>query len=191
MRERIPPTSEAAVRRAVIPVFALTLAGTLAWLSAIFLAPYLKGRSPAASAFLYSLFSPVCHQIPSRSFTFGGYPLAVCGRCLGIYTGFLAGLVIYPFARGFSRISLPRARLFLLLSVPVGLDFAGGFVRIWASPIGLRFAVGALWGILLPFYFITGVSELVLWRSGRKKEPGPSPRIDEPALDSPRRKNIE
>jgi uncharacterized membrane protein len=191
MKDRIPPTSEAAVRRTVIPVFALTLAGTLAWLSAIFLAPYLKSRSPAAAAFLYSLFSPVCHQIPGRSFTFDGYPLAVCGRCLGIYTGFLAGLAIYPFARGFSRISLPPGSLFLLLSVPIGLDFAGGFLRIWASPIGLRFAVGALWGVLLPFYFITGVSELVLWRSSRKKEPGPSPRIDEPALDSPRRKNIE
>jgi len=170
MRDRIPPTSEAAVRRAVLPVFALTLVGTLAWLSAIYLAPYLKGRSPAAAVFLYSLFSPVCHQIPSRSFFFRGFPLAVCGRCLGIYAGFLAGLIIYPFARGFSRISLPPAGLFLILSVPVGLDFAGGFARFWASPIGLRFAVGAIWGVLLPFYFITGVSELVLWRSGRKKE---------------------
>jgi uncharacterized membrane protein len=161
----------AAVRRAVIPVFALTLAGTLAWLSAIFLAPYLKSRSPAASALLYSLFSPICHQIPGRSFTFDGSPLAVCGRCLGIYAGFLAGLVIYPFARGFSRISLPSRRFFLLLSVPVGLDFAGGFARIWASPIGLRFAAGALWGILLPFYFITGVSEFLLWRAGVKGRP--------------------
>jgi uncharacterized membrane protein len=191
MRDRIPPISQAAVRRSVLPVFALSLAGTLAWLSAIFLAPYLRSRSPAWSALLYSLFSPVCHQIPGRSFTFDGYPLAVCGRCLGIYTGFLAGLIVYPFARGFSRISLPPGRLFFLLSVPVGLDFADGFARIWASPIGLRFAVGALWGVLLPFYFITGVSGLVLGRSGRKKKPGPSPRIDESALDSPKRKNIE
>jgi uncharacterized membrane protein len=168
MRDRIPLTSEAAGRRAVIPVFALTLAGTLAWLSAIFLAPYLKSRSPAASAVLYSLFSPVCHQIPSRCFSFHGFPLAVCGRCLGIYVGFFIGLAAYPFVRGFSRVSLPSGRLFLLLSVPVGLDFAGGFARIWASPIGLRFTAGALWGILLPFYFITGISELVLWRSGRR-----------------------
>jgi uncharacterized membrane protein len=190
MRDRTPSISEAAVRHAVIPVFALTLAGTLVWISAIFLAPYLKSRFPAGAAFLYSLFSPVCHQIPGRSFSFDGHPLAVCGRCLGIYTGFLAGLVIYPFARGLSRISLPPARLFLLLSVPVGLDFAGGFARIWASPIGLRFAVGVLWGVLLPFYFITGVSEFVLWRSGRKKT-RPAPGVDEPELDYPRQKNIE
>ncbi len=191
MRDRTLTTPEAAVRHAVMPVFALTLAGTLAWLSAIFLAPYLKSRSPAGSAFLYSLFSPVCHQIPGRSFFFHGFPLAVCGRCLGIYAGFLAGLIIYPLARGFSRISLPPVRLFLLLSVPVGLDFAGGFLGAWASPIGLRFAVGAIWGILLPFYFITGVSEFFLWRSGRKREARPPHRDHEPKLDYPWQKNIE
>jgi len=180
MRDDLPPLSKESVRRAVVPVFAVTVAGTLLWLSAIFLAPYLKSRSPGTASFLYALFSPICHQIPSRCLTFHGYPLAVCGRCLGIYAGFLAGLIIYPFARGFSRIFLPRGRLFVILSAPIGLDFAGGFAGIWASPIGVRLTTGALWGLILPFYFITGVSELILWRSGRKVGVGPSPGAGQP-----------
>jgi uncharacterized membrane protein len=191
MRDQIPTASEAAVRRAVVPVFALTLAGTLAWLSAIFLAPYLKTRSPAVAGFLYAIFSPVCHQIPSRCFTFQGHPLAVCGRCLGIYAGFLAGLIAYPFARGFSRISLPAGRLFLILSIPIGLDFVGGITGISASPIGARFATGILWGSILPFYFITGVSELFLWRTGRKGKPEAGPGPDTAGLDKSVKKNVQ
>jgi uncharacterized membrane protein len=180
MRNELPPPSEEAVRRAVIPVFALTVAGTLVWLSAIFLAPYLKSRSPGTASFLYAFFSPICHQIPGRCLTFYGYPLAVCGRCLGIYAGFLTGLIVYPFVRGFSRTFLPSGRLFLILSAPIGLDFVGGSVGIWSSPIVVRLAAGALWGLILPFYFITGVSELILWRSGRKVGVGPLPGAGQP-----------
>jgi uncharacterized membrane protein len=164
--------SAASVRKAVRPVLGLTLLGTLAWLAAIFLAPLLRSRSSGAAPFFYALFSPICHQIPERSFFLRGFPLAVCGRCLGIYAGFLAGLVLYPFVRGFSRIALPAARLFVLMSVPVGLDFLIGFLKVWQSPIEVRFATGFLWGVLLPYYFVTGISELVLRRAARKTAAG-------------------
>jgi len=166
--------SASSVRRAVRPVFVLTLLGTLAWLAAILLAPVLRSRSSEAAPFLYALFSPICHQIPGRSFFLRGFPMAVCGRCLGIYTGFLAGLVLYPFVRGFRRIALPPVKLFVLVSLPAVVDFLLGISRIWESPIGVRFATGFAWGGLLPFYFITGVSELVLWRAARKTPAGPA-----------------
>ena len=164
------PTAERPnpVRSVVRPVFILACLGTTAWVAAIFLAPYLRSRSAdAGAAFLYSLFAPVCHQIPGRSFFFHGFPLAVCTRCLGIYVGSLAGLALYPIVRGFSKLALPAGRLFLLASIPIGLDFTGGLLGLWSSPNGLRFATGLLWGPLLPYYLITGVSELVLWRRGR------------------------
>ena len=168
MSEPSATARERPVRRAALPVFVLALAASLAWLSAILLAPYLRSRGDAAAAsFLYAVFAPVCHQIPSRSFFVRGFPLAVCARCLGIYAGALAGLLAYPFVRGFSRIGLPAGRLFLLLSLPISLDFAGGAFGLWSSPNGLRAATGFAWGLILPFYFVTGVVELVLWRSGR------------------------
>ena len=157
------------VRKILRPLFVLTSLGSAAWVAAIFLAPYLRSRAlDAGASFLYAAFAPVCHQIPGRSFSFCGYPLAVCARCLGIYAGFLAGLAAYPFVRGFSRIALPAGRAFVLLSIPIGLDFAGGVFGLWNSPNGLRFATGLVWGALLPFYFLTGTAELLLWRAARR-----------------------
>lgn len=165
------PKETAGPSRTVISVYLLTAAGSIAWLAAIFLAPWLASRSLGrAAAFVYAVFSPVCHQIPERCFLFLGHPLAVCGRCLGIYVGFAAGLLLYPLVRGFSTLRLPSARVFLLLSLPMVLDAAGGIVGLWASPIGMRFATGIAWGALLPFYFVTGLADLILTRRKRLGE---------------------
>ncbi len=175
-RQDTPPLNPGLARRTV-PIYCLTLIGALAWLGAIFLAPYLESRSSlSAASFVYGLFAPLCHQIPARCFYFHGFPLAVCGRCLGVYSGFLAGLVIYPFARGFSRLALPPVRRLMFLSLPIGVDYLANLFRIWSSAIGIRFATGFVWGAILPFYFLTGAAELWVWaksqglaKSGRKK----------------------
>ncbi len=153
---------EGAGRPAVF-VYGATAAASLAWLGAIFLAPALASGRPRLSAVLYALFSPICHQIPSRSFFFRGLPLAVCGRCLGIYAGALAGLAAYPFVRGFRRPpGLPPVWLLGVCSLPIGLDVAVGWTGLWASSSGLRFATGLIWGLLLPYYFVPGVTELAV-----------------------------
>lgn len=46
------------------------------------------------SAVLQSFFHAVCHQRPERSFWLYGQPWAVCTRCLGVYTGLLAGALL-------------------------------------------------------------------------------------------------
>lgn len=169
------PGERSGPARTGLAVYVLTIAGTAAWLGAIFLAPWLADRSAGrAAAWIYSAFSPVCHQIPERCFAYHGHPLAVCGRCLGIYAGFAAGLVIYPLARGFSTLRLPAARVFLLFSLPMALDAVGGIIGLWASPIELRFVTGFIWGALLPFYFVTGLADLFISRRRR---------LDERALD--------
>lgn len=154
----------------IIAVFLLTVAGTILWLTAIFLAPYLAARGDGQAArLIYGAFSPVCHQIPERSFLFRGYPLAVCGRCLGIYVGFAAGLALYPLLRGFRKLGLPSARLIILATIPMALDAIAGILGIWASPMGVRFATGIAWGTLLPFCFVTGVADLLISRKERLK----------------------
>jgi uncharacterized membrane protein len=154
--------------RSVPKIWFLTLCGAIVWLAAIFLAPWLAGRGAAGAArFVYAVFSPLCHQIADRCFVLDGHPLAVCGRCLGIYAGFAAGLLLYPLVRGFSRISLPPVWLFLLLTVPMALDGVAGILGAWRSPIGLRFATGFAWGTILPFYFVTGVADFFRTRRDR------------------------
>ncbi len=158
-------------RRTVRAVYAVTAAGTVLWLAAIFLAPELAARGRAGAArLLYAVFAPVCHQIPERCFLFHGHSLAVCGRCLGVYTGFAVGLALYPLVRGFSKLSLPSPRLFLLAVFPMALDGLAGLFGLWASPIGVRFATGLVWGAVLPFYLVTGLADLVLTRRRRRAE---------------------
>jgi len=154
-------------RSKIVAVYALTALGASLWISAVLAAPYLWSRESGAAPFLYACFSPICHQIPKRSFHLFGRPMAVCARCFGIYLGFLAGLCVYPFARGFQAVRLPKTTTFLLLAAPIGFDTAGNFLGLWSTPNLVRFAGGVLWGAILPFYFLTGVSELVLFFSRR------------------------
>jgi uncharacterized membrane protein len=161
--ENVPPSPS---MKKVVLVYGLTAAGTLAWLAGIFLAPYLRSQGIRWAGLVYALYSPVCHQLASRSLCAWGYPLGVCARCLGIYLGFGAGVVCYPFVRGFRRVALPGTGLFLLVSAPIVVDAAANFLRIWTTSGGIRLATGFLWGTLLPYYFIPGFAELRLQRRG-------------------------
>ncbi len=162
--------------RVALTVYVMTVLGTLAWLGAVAAAPYLRSRGHgAAASLIYAVFSPVCHQIPARSFHWAGFPMAVCGRCLGIYAGFLAGLLAFPPVErlslksrpgsGLLRDRLPKARVFLAFSFPMALDFAAGLLGLWNSTNAVRFATGAVWGALLPFYFLPGVLGLFARRA--------------------------
>jgi len=144
-------------------VYVSTLIGIILWLGILFFAPYLKSQGIKGYAFLYAIFSPVCHQIPSRCFSFFGYPLAVCTRCLGIYSGFLAGTGLYPLFRNFSSVSMPKPKSFILFSVPIAADAIGNLLSLWTSTGWIRFSIGFIWGTILPFYFISGISELLLF----------------------------
>ena len=150
--------------RKVVTVYLLTAAGTMVWLAGIVLDPYWHAQGARWANLVHALYSPVCHQLPSRSFHAWGFPLGVCARCLGIYLGFAAGLAIYPVVRGWRRVRLPETRTFLAVSMPIVIDTAAVFLGIWGSPGPLRLALGALWGSILPFYFITGFAELTFRR---------------------------
>ena len=138
-------------------IYALTLFGIVLWLSAVFLAPYLKSRHSAWNVLLYTVFSSVCHQIPSRSFHILGFPLAVCARCFGIYFGFFLGTLVFPVFNKFSSLSLPKNIVFVFFSFPIVMDTLGNFFHLWRSSNGLRFLIGTSWGIILPAYFLTGL----------------------------------
>ncbi|MFC2158186.1 DUF2085 domain-containing protein [Acidobacteriota bacterium] len=156
-------------RNTVLLVYMITLAGTLLLLGSILLAPYLKQIHSPWNSVLYSAFSPVCHQIESRCFFLFGFPLAVCTRCFGIYAGFLAGILTYSFIRGFTDLKMPKTIFFFLVSLPIAVDTTGNFWGLWSSPSWLRFIIGSIWGHILPYYLVTGVSEFLLHLKKRKE----------------------
>ena len=156
-------------RRLVRTVWVATALAAVVWLGLAVLAPWLAARgSGTAARTVYALFSPVCHQLPGRCFALFGRPMAVCGRCLGIYAGFAAGTLLYPLIKGLRPASLPSARAFALSVLPLALDGLAGVAGLWRSPIGVRAATGLVWGGLLPFYFIPGVADAVAARRRRR-----------------------
>ncbi len=59
-------------------------------------------------------FALVCHQRPERCFWIFGAPVAVCARCLGIYLGAAAGLLISTSRRIALRLLLAAAAINLI-----------------------------------------------------------------------------
>lgn len=146
-------------------VYFLTLGLSLIIVALILLAPYLLSKNQRIGYLVYAVFAPFCHQSPERCFFLWGYPLAVCGRCTGIYLGFLLGTLIYPLTGALARPVIPRVSYFLLCSLPISLDTLGNFFHFWPTPIWGRWATGLIWGIILPFYFIYGLSEALSRKS--------------------------
>lgn len=123
------------------------VAAALVWLALTLLAPHARAEGWAGAEWLYALFAPVCHQIPGRSFACFGHPLAACARCVGLYAGFLGGLLLLPELHRLRRGLLEHPRSLLLFAVPMAIDvclpqynthlsrFVTGFAA--AFPLGL------------------------------------------------------
>jgi len=141
--------------------YALILSGAAAWCALILLAPAAASstRFGPLGALLYASFSPLCHQIDARSFHLFGEPLAVCGRCSAIYFGFLAGAIMYPFARRSRRGGSAGRRFLLIALVPMLLDVALETAGLYASTNAVHALTGAWFGVMLPFIVIPGAAE--------------------------------
>lgn len=171
-------------RRRLARIYFATAAGTALWVAAIVGAPYLRSRGVGGAGFLYACFAPICHQLPSRSFFLWGFPMAVCARCLGIYAGFSAGVLFFPFRRGFSAPRLPPLKIFALVSLPILLDTAGNFLKLWNTGSLLRFLTGFLWGTILPFYWFAGLADLFSRHGGGRRTTENGTRSDSRKDDS-------
>lgn len=143
---------------------AIALAATLA--CAVAASPPILSRSGHATAALSArlFFSPICHQQADRSFAIGGYPIAVCARCAGIYGGFAAGcwLIAGAALAGWRR--APRHPWLLAA-------FAGPCAIQWALPMagvtglagsaGARALVGGLLGFGVAAFLLPAAGALV------------------------------
>ncbi len=111
-----------------------------------FMGPFLmsQGLEAPASA-LYALYSPFCHQMPSRSFFMFGHQLCVCQRCIAIYSAtFLAGLAFVTIRK---RIKPLPWWLFATFVLPIAID---GFTQMFGwreSTWELRVITGSLFGL--------------------------------------------
>lgn len=129
-------------------------------LSSIFFAPLAVTQWPRLARFIYFLFSPLCHQQPERSYFLNGQQLAVCSRCLGIYSGFFFSSLAFPLWSISLRRSInSKPFLIVLLAIPLGLDFLLNLLKFWSSPLLVRTITGFIWSAILPFYWFKALEE--------------------------------
>lgn len=128
---------------------------------------------PRLGQLLYTVYSPLCHQLPERSFfLFGpqvsytlrelehllgsdvplryigdptiGYKMTVCQRDLATYAAmWLASLVFVPLRQ---RVRPLPLKAFALLCLPVAVDGLGQLFGLWDSTPWRRVLSGALFG---------------------------------------------
>ncbi len=111
------------------------------------------------TGFSVQLMSFVCHQNLQRTFFVDGMPAAVCGRCLGIYSGLFAGFFSY-FWRNKFACYLRNATFFLsLTSLVIVVDALSQWLELWSGSNNQRFATGIFFGISLSFYLVALLSK--------------------------------
>ena len=128
-----------------------------------------RGRTGTRpSAGVYSGFSAACHQMPERSFSREGFPLAVCARCFGLYAGAAAGVLLYPMARGFARQRRAGARVASGRGRADDDRFRARLLRRLGeyAPFTLPYAV--LLGAAVAFYIVPAALDLSYRRSLRR-----------------------
>jgi len=127
----------------------LLLALAALWVSAIWIAP-LGGRGE-----IYAFFSAICHQIPARSWSVAGEPLATCIRCTSIYAGFLSALAL----------RLPP--LPWLLKVAMGLMLLEvTLAHFWIDLEPARAISGLMVGLAGAGFVSKGIREMISARTG-------------------------
>ncbi len=133
-------------------------------------APLLASHAhPLLSAILYLVFSPVCHQMPQRSFALQGLSWAVCQRCAGIYFGLFAGSLL-PLRWWPSALSVAHRRFGVFLAAaPLLLDVALPGAGIWTNTPASRFLTGLLFGAMLMSLVLPGAAEFL--RTIRMRRP--------------------
>ena len=94
---------------------------SLAWLLAIVASPVLP--APLAAA-VYRIGSHICHQRPERSFHLFGAQLAVCARCIGIYTGAVVGAAIGRWVWPQASLAVGARRLLVVGAIPTAVTGA-------------------------------------------------------------------
>lgn len=89
-----------------------------------------------------------CHQIPERSFFFGGYQFPLCARCTGIAIGYIVGTLAFIFKIRLSYVT------FVVIMLPCAVDGVLQLCTKYVSNNRRRFFTGILCG--------AAISEIVL-----------------------------
>jgi uncharacterized membrane protein len=101
------------------------------------------------------LFRLMCHGLPSRCLELFATPMPLCARCVGIYGGMLAGIVVF-WAVPLLRERVMRAFALACLA-PLALDGLTQLSGLRESTNPLRLATGAIAGLAFGLWVLSAV----------------------------------
>lgn len=119
--------------------------------------------SDALSLFLWNLGYAMCHQLPARSYFYGGYQMPVCARDMGIYLGFLVAFS-YWMLRGRWRAHLRPDWIVFGAAIAGVLAYAAdalsSYLGLRDTSNALRLASGLLMGASIAILLLSALSAL-------------------------------
>ena len=142
------------MEKKILYIYLALLLLFLIFYTGIFLAPYLYDRDRFLSSLIYGIYSPICHQLPERSYYILNHKMGVCARCFGIYTGILLGMLIYPFVKRLDNFKTPNKWYLIMALIPMGIDGTTQLIGLRESFNELRFVTGFIGGIVGLFYIL-------------------------------------
>jgi uncharacterized membrane protein len=95
----------------------------------------------APRVLLMDVLSPLCHQLPHRSFAIEGVQMGLCHRCTAVLLG-LVGALLAPAA---TRATLPPAVILAIALTPMVIDWGIDAAGLWSNTVTSRVLTG-LWG---------------------------------------------
>ncbi|MCL2024780.1 MAG: DUF2085 domain-containing protein [Coriobacteriia bacterium] len=115
----------------------------------------------------------LCHQLPERSFAFGGVQFPVCARCTGMYTGLILALIIlFVLYRGAQRCgwpSLPYLTFAVIAVIAIVLDWTTTFLGLRSGSNELRLLTGTMLGVALSYPIYTMLVDSLVKNSVRER----------------------
>jgi uncharacterized membrane protein len=138
--------------------------GAAVWLLLLFVPPYLESGLISFSGLSYACYGSVCHQLPERSLWIWGSPLGVCARCFGLYSGFLIGLLAFPYLNKLSGKLLDHPRLLLLFFLPMAFDL------LVSNTAASRLFSGAIASFPIALFVWVAIEGLPSWTQLRRNE---------------------
>lgn len=161
IQDYIPLSLRPALKSQAVKAWLIGCGVVLAWALLIVIAPIAKANGlTGLSTPLYSFYSYICHQMPSRSFHIEGEQFGVCSRCFGVYFGLLFGYAIYPLWRRVEDVE-PISRIWLFLSlVPISVDWSLTIFGIWENTFTSRFITGMVLGVACATFIVPATVEI-------------------------------
>ena len=109
------------------------------------------------------LFRLLCHGIPERCIVLFGVPMPICARCVAIYGGLAAGILLFWLLPFLSEIA--SRRLLAVAVIPLAVDGLTQLAMLRESTNSLRLATGLMAGSAFAFWALTAVEKRVLTTS--------------------------